>query len=67
MYKIGEKGFGVCLFVCLFSVGWGKGKLDLQVTTAFCPAYPSGIPKAHSEDDRNKHKIFELEVDLTLT
>jgi hypothetical protein len=26
------------------------------------PAYPSGIPKAHSEDVRNKHKLYELEA-----
>lgn len=28
-----------------------------------CPAHPSGIPKVHSEDVRNKHKIFKLKSD----
>lgn len=66
-----------------FPVGWGEGRWDLQVMTGLnwpfylstvsckqllsCPAYPSGIPKAHSEDDRDKHKIWELEVDPDTT
>lgn len=36
---------------------------NIMYVAAFLSTYLSGIPKAHFKDDRNKHKIFKLEVD----
>lgn len=73
-----KKGFGFFQW----AVWGGLGKLDSQVTTGtglfILPLYHVSscfllaclsfrLPKAHSEDVRNKHKLYELEVVLTLT